>query len=105
MRKTSKLGILAIAILLISGCSAISSGEITGKDYTAAYDVPVSYCAMYKTDSQGVSTCQMYATRYDHYPARWTFNLKQEEKTGWVDVPENVWNEYEVGDFYNTEAR
>lgn len=97
----TKLAVLGIVALTLVGCSAINSGEITSKDYKNAYDIPVSYCMIYKTGGG----CQVYGTRYDHYPAQWKFNLKLEDKTGWVYVPESVWNEYEVGDFYNTEAR
>lgn len=99
--RSAKLIALGILAILLVACSPISRGTITNKEYTAPYTIPVSYCAMY--NSKGI--CTMYGTRYDHYPARWKFNLNLEEENGWVYVNEHTYNEYEIGDFYGAEGK
>ena len=94
--RTKLAAIVATALLLV-GCSSISSGEITKKNHYEAYDYPVSYCVIYKSDRQ----CSMWGTRYEHVPERWSFDIQNDNKdTGWVNVSESEFESYSVGDYY-----
>lgn len=93
----AKLAVIVTAVLLLVGCSAISSGTITKKNHYEAYDYPVRYCVMYKSDM----TCRYYGTRYEHVPERWSFDIQNDNQdTGWVDVSASEFEKYQVGDYY-----
>lgn len=94
-----KFAALAIAALILTGCSSINSGTITGKGHSDATQIPVSYCLGY--NSKGI--CTGYGLRYDYYPERWWFDLKQDDEKGYVNVYEDTWNSYEVGDYFDAE--
>jgi len=95
MMKRFAFLLLGITLLLV-GCSSISSGYITSKKYTPGWDNLVQYCMYYKSNG----SCGMYGWRTDHYPERFTFDIAQGDKTGWVDVPESEYSKYKVGDYY-----
>ncbi len=93
----TKLAVIVAAALLLVGCSSISSGEITKKNYDEAYDYPVSYCMVYKSDGQ----CRIWGQRWEHVSERWSFDLVNDNKdTGWVNVSESEFDKYDVGDYY-----
>lgn len=93
----AKLAVIVATILLLVGCSSISSGYITAKKYHEAYDYPVSYCAMY--DSK--MNCKLWAQRWEHVREKWSFDIRNDNRdTGFVYVSESEYNEYQIGDYY-----
>lgn len=93
----TKLAVIVATALLLVGCSSISSGVITKKNYYEAHDYPVSYCAAYNAKSQ----CIAWAQRWEHVNERFSFDIRNDNKdTGWVDVSESEFNKYNVGDYY-----
>lgn len=102
----SLLALVVAAVL--TACSSISAGYVTKKEYSPAYFVPVTYCAMF--NAKGI--CVVWATRQDYHPERFTLRLiesndllDRDAKTGWVTVSEGTYDSYEVGDWYPRESR
>lgn len=87
---------LGLAMLIITGCSAISTGHITDKVYTAPYDYISYQC--YSYDKSGFCTVNMPIMH--HVEAQYRFDLAQADETGWVHVNEATFNKYEIGDYY-----
>jgi uncharacterized protein YceK len=92
------LAILAGALLLLTGCSSISEGEIVEKNHRDAYTYPVQYCAMFNTKTGG---CSMHMTRFDTMPESWWFSIEKGGDEGWVYVGPATFEKYNVGDWYN----
>jgi hypothetical protein len=118
--KTALAAFLVPLALMLSACSSVTSGEITDKNYTEAYQTeePVTeqVCEKEKrTTGTGknkktsyVNECEEEETgemeTVDH-PATYEFVLTdKDDKTGEVDVDEETYNSYEVGDFYDSET-
>ena len=94
-----------IAVLVLSACSAISSGYITKKNHTEGYYRYEQYCAVYTYDEDGYGRCSLYGTRPVWVDPTWSFEIQDqnddyETVTGWVSVDEETYNSYEVGDYY-----
>lgn len=94
--------VLLVAGAVLAGCSSISSGYITKKDHREGYYYTTTYCASY--DSKGI--CTMWMPRQNYVPPTWKFDIQdtgQDGKTvtGWVNVNEDTYSKYNVGDYYN----
>lgn len=99
MKTRVVLVIVMVALLLtaILGCSsAITAGTVTEKTHHASYTWVQMVCAGY--NSQGVCTTQVPIMHAE--PDRYTLSLAEAEKTGWVNVSEQEYATYEVGDTY-----
>ena len=92
-KKLAALAALMLAAALISGCSPISTGTITKKSADAGYFYTSTTC-----HTSGKTTYCVPSTYW--VPPKWTFDLRNGEKTGWVDVDEDTFNAYEVGEVY-----
>ena len=87
---------IAIFILMLSGCSSISSGYITKKTYEPSYTYSVMVCSVYIK-----SQCAAYTPIIETEPEHWKFDLKNGDKIGWVYVDKDVYDDMNVGDVYN----
>jgi hypothetical protein len=94
MRRIKRVA-LVLAILALTGCSAIHEGTITDKNYRPAFtSTTVIYCG---------KGCVIPSTTY--HPESWTFSLEYGDEDGWVRVAEPTYETYDVGDYYaETEA-
>lgn len=111
MKNLVRAGVVLVAALALSGCSAISSGYITDKVYTEAWVEHVPMCS-YGMPYPGMKD---YPTKNSPYPCiiayyqdrenppTFRFDLSDNEDTGWVYVTEETFNAYEVGDYYDNE--
>lgn len=97
MRK--KLAVIVATALLLVGCSSISSGYITAKNYEPAYSYMTQQCAAY--NAKGVCTVWMPVTHY--VDEKFRFDLRNDNKdTGWVYVSRTTYDQYQVGDYYGS---
>lgn len=92
----SFLVLAAALMLLISGCSSISSGTITTKSYSPESTITTISCS---------GTPSVCMPQVQYYPAVWTLNIVNEDQSGeivqgWVHVSEEVYNAYNEGDYY-----
>lgn len=100
MRKAlAALSAVTLALVL-AGCSAISTGTVTSKDYDPAWQQTVYDYHCMSRNKDGVCTYNAPIPRTVYYPESYTLNLKDGEKTGWVNVSEGEYEDYEVGDHY-----
>ncbi|AYD86165.1 hypothetical protein SEA_BURRO_22 [Microbacterium phage Burro] len=88
---------LVVLLLVLTGCSAISQGYVTNKHYSPAYYTYNQVCVSYDTKT---GMCKTYMPQQQYHPANWRLDLAYDDETGWVNVSENTFDEYEVGDFY-----
>ncbi|SKU61389.1 hypothetical protein [Mycobacteroides abscessus] len=81
---------LAAAVLLLSGCSYLDRGVVTGKQYYPASDtiIPIS------TGKGGVVMVP------SHTDERWVLYLRDGEKTGEHEVTQQEFDRYNVNDNY-----
>lgn len=96
LTKTKAL-VSAAALLLLTGCSAISSGQVTAKHYSPSYLQPVMQCVSYNKDG----VCINYLTTYNRVPEKWKLDLATSDQTGWVYVSERTYEATEIGDWFN----
>lgn len=89
--------IMATLALLIalSGCSSIDSGFISKKSYAAPYSSTEYTCITRDSKTQA---CTVQMPHQKHHAATYKFDLKQNDKTGWVYVNEGDYNKYQVND-------
>lgn len=93
----AKLIALGALVLILTGCSSISSGYITAKKYTPDYYYTTMQCVSYS--AKGFCTVQMPVQHY--VSETFKFDLRNDNKdTGWVYVSEYEYNSYEIGDYY-----
>lgn len=93
-----KLFALMIGGLVLTGCSGISSGEITAKVHEPSRTYITTFCR-----PVGKVTICTPQTIYDSED--WRFDVIQratngDDKTGSVYVSEETFAQYEVGDYY-----
>jgi hypothetical protein len=101
----------ALAALLavsLTACSSIDEGYITAKDHREGYYSTwySSQCTSY--DSKGLCRSYVQIPHQQWNPPTWTFSLVEERKgigegdrkTGWVNINEDTYGKYEVGDYY-----
>lgn len=95
MKKTLTL-VLVAATLFLTACSSISAGRITAKEIHPAYTWVQNICSGY--NAQGV--CTVYVPIFHNEPEKYSFDLEDGEKTGWVYVTKSEFDKYEIGDSY-----
>jgi len=89
----------ALALLIIvslTGCSSISSGTITAKTVEPPYTWIQYICSGY--NSQGICTVQVPI--FHNEPEKYRFDIEERDDTGWVYVGYSVFQQYEIGDYY-----
>ncbi|MDB5161805.1 MAG: hypothetical protein JWM52_313 [Candidatus Saccharibacteria bacterium] len=92
IKKAAVVACLALTVFL-TGCSSISEGYITQKQYTPAHEGTWIWChAVGK-----VTICQPMPIYYDD---EWTFDIKKGKDKGYVDITEKEYDSYSVGDYY-----
>ena len=96
---------LAAAAAVLTGCSPISEGRITQKTHEEAYDSTYYTYQCISRHSDGTCSVNMPIPHTQHYPEEWGFDLTDGEQNGWVDVSEDTWNRYDVGDYYEKGGR
>jgi hypothetical protein len=91
-----RLLFLLLAGLLITACDPpISQGIVTSKTFTPAYSELVPTCYAY-----GINGCQIWGVTSEFYPDEWTLSLRYRNQTGDIDVNQDTYNQYQVGDYY-----
>ncbi len=86
------LGCVALLILL-AGCSPISTGMVTGKHSSPGYLSSTTTC-----HSSGKTTVCTPTTTW--IPPTWRLDLRNADTTGWVYVSEHDFDAYRVGEVY-----
>jgi len=87
--------VAALAALVLTGCSSISSGTVTGKEYSPAYTTTSLQCYSF-----GKAGCTMWMPVVHYWPATYQLDLRNGSKTGWVDVDARTYAQERVGDRY-----
>jgi hypothetical protein len=87
---------VALAALLLVGCSAIDRGTITAKVIEPATTIVQQVCAGY--NAKGV--CSVWVPQVIHDDEDYRFDIRNEDETGFVYVSREAFDEYEVGDFF-----
>lgn len=99
MKTKTKIAAAALAVMLLAGCSPISSGTIESKDSGGDYYYTTMQCSYY--NAKGL--CQIWIPVQNYAPPWWSFNLvNRKGDKGWVYVTEDTWNNYSVGQFYES---
>lgn len=101
-------GVAFCAALVLAACGdSITSGTITAKRFIAAHDdtYTVLVCASY-----GQYGCSAYfpIIETEHYPDTWQVHLvrdKPKKQSGWVAVPQGMYLELKIGDYYDTKTQ
>jgi len=93
-----KLYTLMVGGLVLTGCSGISSGEITAKVHEPSHTYVTTFCCL-------VGKVTVCTPQTVHDSEDWRFDLIQhadtgDDKTGSVYVSEATFGQYEVGDYY-----
>lgn len=115
MKKTIAAIALALSLALSACGATVTEGTITDKNYTEAHveqeEIMEQDCDTKTTTVNGkkkkTKHCEMEGTgEFEdvEYPDEWSFDLENKDgDTGTVEVDEDTYNEYEVGDFYKDE--
>lgn len=98
--KKRNLIFLMMMLLVLTGCSAISSGYITKKVYEPPYSYTTMQCVVF-----GKYGCTSYMPITHTNPEHWRLDLKNRDKTGWVFVSKETFDSVKVGDIYNDEDK
>ncbi|WP_434315879.1 hypothetical protein [Leifsonia sp. P73] len=85
----------ANVLISLTGCSAISSGTITRKEYRPAYETSVLTCGAY-----GKYGCTLWIPIPEHEPASYRLDIRNGDKSGWVDVDQTTYDQEKVGDWW-----
>lgn len=95
-----KLVIALAAVLMLAGCSPISSGYVTKKTDEQAYSYVTMQCMVFSKYG-----CSAYVPIEHYVPEKFKFDLKNQDKTGWVYVGKDTFDHVQVGDVYNDEGK
>ena len=88
--KRVHIAAIAIAAVALTGCSSISSGTITDKQYEKARTyTTLQYCG---------KACFIPIVHHDD--PDWRFDISDGDDEGYVYVSNKTYDEYEVGDYY-----
>lgn len=94
--------LLALALVALVACSqAPDAGVITEK----GYDDPDEWYQCMSTGTPGepyYSSCGYTIRHYDE--EHWLLRLDDGEDNGWVRVPEFLWTQARVGQFYDSKT-
>lgn len=78
--------------LLLGACSdPPKQGTVIGNEYNKAHYEEYMYCGAYITVN-GVMTCSVWLTGEDWVNDEWKLRLRDGDHTGWVTVPEQVYD-------------
>lgn len=97
MKKIMTILLLVGSLFALSACSSIDSGFIAKKNYSAPYDTTEYTCI---TRDSKTNMCTVNMPRQVHHAASYKFDLKKNDKTGWVYVNEGDYNSHQVDDYY-----
>ena len=101
MRRRGGVAALLLAgVAALSACSPISAGTITEKDHSDSYYYTTydQHCTSYNVD--GLCVTSIPVPRQVYVPEKWSFDITDGDKDGWVTVSEDTWHSHEVGDYY-----
>lgn len=99
MKNKKALVIILAAIgFILVGCSPIRSGVITAKEFEPSRSYITTQCHLV-----GKVTHCTPITNYDDED--WRFDIKSEKDEGYVYVTPEEFEQYEVGDYYDGEAK
>lgn len=93
--------IMAATVLLLAGCSSITSGDVCEKDFVPAHD-EIAFVPDGTFEGN-------FTTDTDHIPDRWyiTFRKADEKNGGWrtrkVQVEEDTFKNTQLGDHFSLE--
>jgi len=87
-----------IVLLTVAGCSAINSGRVTGKEYETSYTYSTMQCASF-----GKYGCTVYVPIFHTEPEHYRLDLKNADKTGWVYVSKQTYDDIHIGDVYTAQ--
>lgn len=96
----TKFGVLLALLIVLSGCSAISTGTVTAKTYYEPYTWTETVYNCYARDKNGACTMNIPSYITHNEPERFKFDLKKGKDTGWVYVDGGTYQSYDVGDRY-----
>ncbi len=94
-RLLGSLAIATLAVVLAACGSSIQSGRITGKVYEEPYSWIQMVCVSY--DKNSICTVQVPVTHEE--PAHYRFNLEDGDKTGYVYVSPETFENHQTGDW------
>lgn len=92
---------LALVAALLAGCgSDIDQGFVTGKRHEPEWTETRwnETCLAY--DKNGLCRNKVRTPQYIPHPEQWRLDLRDGELTGYVYVPPQTWDHYQVGDFF-----
>ncbi|WP_158881933.1 hypothetical protein [Amycolatopsis anabasis] len=95
-RKASIVGLLVGGAFFVAGCSSVTSGTVTGKEYEPETTVLVPTCTIY--DSKGM--CVIWTPLPFTDPECWRLDLDDGKATGSVCVSRQDYDRYKKGDRY-----
>jgi hypothetical protein len=108
MRKLIAPVALAAAILM-TGCTHVTKGKVVDRQFTPAHvDHWADHVCM-SYDKSGFCTFSVPIEHSRNVPDRWELKLRDcgedgKCKTGWLSVPEYVYNTVETDTFYDSKA-
>lgn len=89
---TKALAALAL-LLVLTGCSPISRGTVTDKDYAPGHYITTLICL----PAGKTTVCH---PQLSWIPDNWTLSIREGKESGWVDVSQSTYDDYKVGDYY-----
>jgi len=95
MMKARMKALAAVALLLLAGCSSLTSGYVIGKQHTDAYDWMDMQCFSY--NDKGM--CTMRVPIWHHVPESWEICVKLDDTQDWWSVDEPTFHRTKVGDW------
>jgi hypothetical protein len=95
------LAALAVVLFLVTGCGArVKTGTVIERKYDPPYSYVIMMCSVY--NSKGI--CMGYYPWTQYEPERYELQLRNGDnakvRTGWIDVPKELWAQYPVGRVY-----
>lgn len=93
------LGALLGSVLLLTGCSQLTSGTIVQKEYEPGHYYSEQRCSQV-LPGKGVVTCRQTEQYAEDV---WRFRLREDDREGTVDVTPEIFDSYEVGDYFKEE--
>lgn len=93
-----------VALVLVMGCTNVTSGTIVKKSYEPAWTQYVQTCVAYDTKGW----CTVYTFVPVYWPEEYEFKLRDDRQdkpidqrdTGWVDVSPADYERFSLGQHY-----
>lgn len=86
------IGLIAILMVYICQFERIEDGIIIEKRYNPPLKEPFYYD-------------ELVPLFYYDIPENWNFRLKKQERMGWVNVDRNVYEKFQIGDYFSKGGR